>query len=265
MKGIIFDIKRFAVHDGPGIRTTVFFKGCPLRCRWCHNPESLDPNPECFRKTFRLNGRDFFENEAIGYEMTPHDLLAEIQKEQVFMDESGGGVTFSGGEPLMQPGFLLETLKQCQAAGLQTAVDTSFLSPWSVILQVAELTDLFLIDLKVMDNLEHEKQTGLPNKLILENIRKLAGLHHPFRIRIPMIPGITNTRDNISQSISFLRSLNSPAGAIDLLPFHNTAKQKYKRMMLSNSFEHVPSMKKEELYDIEKQFEEAGFAVKIGG
>ncbi|MGV8094592.1 MAG: glycyl-radical enzyme activating protein [Mangrovibacterium sp.] len=265
MKGIIFDIKRFAVHDGPGIRTTVFFKGCPLRCGWCHNPESIERDPECFRKTFRLNGHEFSENETIGYEISSRDLLAELRKEQIFMDESGGGITFSGGEPLFQDVFLLEMLKLCKTAGLHTAVDTSFFSAWEVISQVIKWTDLFLIDLKLMDNQAHEQYTGVSNKLILENIRKLAGLHHPFRIRIPVIPGITERKGNIRQAILFLKELEGPVPAIDLLPFHNSARQKYKRMHLNNPFEDVVSMKKEELAEIKDQFETARFIVKIGG
>jgi len=265
MDGIIFDIKRFAVHDGPGIRTTVFFKGCPLHCRWCHNPESIAPQPECFRKVFRLNDHEFTENEMIGYTITSQDLFAELQKEQIFMDESGGGITFSGGEPLYQPAFLLEMLQLCRAAGIHTAIDTSFFSSWQVISQMIEFTDLFLIDLKLMDNREHEKQTGVPNKLIVENIRKLADMHRPFRIRIPMIPGITATKENVEESISFLKELEKPAVAIDLLPFHNSAKHKYKRMLLGNHFEYAPSMTKDEAAGFKSQFESAGFTVKIGG
>jgi pyruvate formate lyase activating enzyme len=265
MNGIIFDIKRFAVHDGPGIRTTVFFKGCPLRCRWCHNPESIEQHTECIQKIFRLNDREFSENETVGYEITPQDLLTELQKEQLFMDESGGGVTFSGGEPLLQPVFLLEMLRLCKIAGMHTAVDTSFFSPWEVVSGIAEATDLFLIDLKMVDNREHKKYTGASNKLILENIRKLARLRHAFRIRVPMIPGITTTGKNITRCIAFLKELDGPVEAIDLLPFHNSAKQKYKRMLLENLFEGMASMKKEELSDIKDQFEAAGFTVKIGG
>jgi len=265
MDGIIFDIKRFAVHDGPGIRTTVFFKGCPLRCRWCHNPESIAPQPECFRKVFRLNGHEFTEDETIGYTITSLDLFAELQKEQVFMDESGGGGTFSGGEPLYQPAFLLEMLRLCRKSGIHTAVDTSFYSSWHVISQMTEFTDLFLIDLKLMNSDDHKKYTGVPNGIILENIRKLAALKRSFRIRIPVIKGITDTDENISGSITFLKSLEAPVQAVDLLPFHNTAAHKYRRMALKNSLETAQSMEKEEPQNIKSRFEPAGFTVTIGG
>lgn len=265
MDGIIFDIKRFAVHDGPGIRTTVFFKGCPLRCRWCHNPESIARRPECFRKIFRLNGREFTEDETIGYEISDRELFTELEKDRIFMDESQGGVTFSGGEPLYQPAFLLEMLRLCRKSGIHTAVDTSFYSSWHVISQMTEFTDLFLIDLKLMNSDEHKKYTGIPNGIILENIRKLVALKRSFRIRIPVLRGITDTDENISGSIAFLKSLEAPVQAVDLLPFHNTAAHKYRRMTLENSFETAPSIEKEELLHIKSRFESAGLTVTIGG
>jgi pyruvate formate lyase activating enzyme len=265
MKGMIFDIKRFAVHDGPGIRTTVFFKGCPLRCNWCHNPESIAHLPECFPRTFRLNGHGFTENETIGYEISDRELLNELEKDRIFMDESQGGITFSGGEPLFQSGFLLEMLARCRGQGWHTAVDTSLFSSWDVVGQVAALADLFLIDLKLMNSDEHKKQTGVPNGIILENIRKLAALKRSFRIRIPVIKGITDTDENISGSIAFLKSLEAPVQAVDLLPFHNTAAHKYRRMELENTLETAPSMKKEELQHIKSRFESAGLTVTIGG
>ena len=265
MKGIIFDIKRFAVHDGPGIRTTVFFKGCPLRCLWCHNPESINPNPVSIRTTSHLNGREFIEHKTVGYEISEDELFMELQKEQVFMDESDGGVTFSGGEPLQQHQFLGAVLKQCKAKGIHTAVDTTLFSGWKIIEQTARWTDLFLVDMKHMNATVHQDFTGVSNRLILENIRKLSALKVSFRIRIPMISEISTKEENIEQSITFLKSLPHRAEAIDLLPFHNTAKEKYKRFHLDNYFADKPSMVKEELSDIKKQFEEAGFIVKIGG
>ena len=265
MKGIIFDIKRFSVHDGPGIRTTVFMKGCPLHCWWCHNPESISMDPVCVRKTTKLNGREFTEEETIGYETTPDNLLKELRKEQIFMEESGGGVTFSGGEPLLQYRFLMEILKGCKDHGLHTAIDTTAYSAWEVIRRVADLAGLFLIDLKLMNDRDHQKYTGVSNLTILENIRKLDQLHKQVRIRIPVIPEITATPENIRNSISFLQELNGPVEAVDLLPFHNMAKQKYHRFHLENQLGHKHSMNKEDLSDMKAQFEAAGFNVKIGG
>ncbi len=265
MKGTIFDIKRFAVHDGPGIRTTVFFKGCPLQCQWCHNPESIDPIPVCIRKVSKLNGREFSEEETIGYQISPEDLLHELQKEQVFMEESSGGVTFSGGEPLMQHEFLFEMLQLCKSHGMHTTVDTTLFSGWEIINRLLTVTDLFLVDLKLMNDEEHKKYTGVSNKIILENIRKLASKGVSMRVRIPVIPGVTTSPENIKESIAFLSELNGRIEAVDLLPFHNTANEKYKRFHMENYFVNRHSMKKEELTTLKEQFEKAGFTVKIGG
>ncbi|MGE4587073.1 MAG: glycyl-radical enzyme activating protein [Mangrovibacterium sp.] len=262
MNGIVFDIKRFAVHDGPGIRTTVFLKGCPLHCLWCHNPEGIDPKPVSLPKTIKLNGRKFTEELMTGYEITQEALFAELQKEQLFMEESGGGVTFSGGEPLLQHVFLTEMLRICQHAGMHTATDTSFLAPWKVIRTTAQWTSLFLIDLKLMDSQEHFRYTGVSNELILQNIRRIASTGHPFRIRIPMIPGISTKQENIRQCIAYLKNLANAPERIDLLPFHSTARQKYRRLRMENRFEQFRSMKKEELSGIKEQFEQAGFFVK---
>ena len=263
--GTIFDIKRFAVHDGPGIRTTVFFKGCPLNCQWCHNPESIDRNPVCIQKISKLNGREFVNDEIIGYEISPERLFDELKKEQVFMEESSGGVTFSGGEPLLQHEFLLEMLQLCKSQGMHTAVDTTLFSSWEIIARMAEATDLFLVDLKLMDDQMHQLYTGVSNEIILKNIRKLTSGNVPLRIRIPMIPEVTTTPENIAKSILFLSELKGRVEAIDLLPFHNTANEKYKRFHLDNRFAGRSSMKKEELTTIKNQFEAAGFTVQIGG
>jgi len=265
MTGIIFDIKRFAIHDGPGIRTTIFLKGCPLRCGWCHNPESIEQTPCCFKKIMKLNGRTFAREEVIGYEITLVQLFAELEKERVFMDESGGGVTFSGGEPLMQYDFLMEMLTMCRKNGMRTAVDTSLYAPWEKIRNVSEIADLFLLDLKLMDSELHQKYTGVPNELILENIRKLSASDVAMIIRIPVIPKVTDSTENIAQTISFLQTLNRKIKEVHLLPFHQTASEKYRRMGGENPFGHLKSLQKEDVKEIEKQFISAGFIVKIGG
>ncbi|MGQ7868940.1 glycyl-radical enzyme activating protein [Sunxiuqinia sp. sy24] len=264
MDGIIFDIKRFAVHDGPGIRTTVFLKGCPLNCQWCHNPESIAPKPVYAPRTVHLNGHQFTENEQVGYTVSPNQLLAELQKEQIFMEESGGGVTFSGGEPLLQGPFLNKMLRLCQSHGMHTALDTSLFSSWKMIQKVAKATDLFLIDLKLMDDQRHQKYTGVSNQSVLENIQQLAALKKSFSIRIPIIPGVSTTPENIEASIAFLQSLQQPPASVDLLPFHNTAKAKYARFQMENPFGNQPSLKREASSEIKQQFEKAGFAVTIG-
>ena len=261
MRGIIFDIKRFAVHDGPGIRTSVFFKGCPLRCCWCHNPESIEHSPRRIDKVLSLNSRSFIKEETIGYEISTGALFEELEKERVFMDESGGGVTFSGGEPLQQHDFLMEMLKICNENGMHTAVDTSLYASWEKIKTIAEYADLFLVDLKMMDREAHLKYTGVDNDLILENIRKLFLTNVSIIMRIPLIPDITTSAENIRQTVSFLKSLN--AKYVDLLPFHNLANEKYKRVGRENLLERTKPLLKEEIKDIEKQFINAGFITKI--
>lgn len=265
MKGIVFDIKRFAVHDGPGIRTTVFMKGCPLSCWWCHNPESIAPDPVCVTKSVKLNGKIYSEEEWVGSRMSVEELMHELRKEQVFMQESGGGVTFSGGEPLLQHPFLLEILKACRAEGMHTTVDTTVFSNWNILSEIVPFTDLFLIDLKLMNDTLHQHYTGVPNALIHENIRRLSKSGSKLRIRIPMIPGISATKENIRESIVFLNSLEQKPNGVDLLSFHQTASHKYKRFGLENRMEETKKMEREELDGFVRQFAEAGFEVTVGG
>jgi len=263
INGIIFDIKRFAVNDGPGVRTVVFLKGCPLRCKWCHNPEGIEKNPNNVSKTLKLNGKSYIKEETIGYDITAEKLFAELEKEWVFMETSSGGVTFSGGEPLLQQDFLLEMLKMCKRNDIHTTVDTSLYAEWETIKAIEEYTDLFLIDLKLMNSEAHKFHTGVSNELIIENIKKISITDSQIIIRIPVIPGVTTSDENIQQTVSFLQTINGKIREIHLLPFHNTANGKYKRLELDNSFvETLQSLKKEEIKVIEKQFISAGFIVK---
>ena len=265
MTGIIFDIKRFAINDGPGLRTVVFFKGCPLRCIWCHNPEGFEKNPNKVKKVLKLNGKSHIKEETTGYEISADKLFAEIEKERIFMETSGGGVTFSGGEPLLQNDFLTEILKICKKNDTHTTVDTSLFAPWETIKSVAEFTDMFLIDLKLMNSALHKHYTGVSNELIIENIKKLSATNVHMIIRIPVIPKVTTSDDNIKQTLSFLQTMNGKIKEINLLPFHNTANGKYKRLGIENPFSSIKTCKKEEIKDIEKQFISAGFKVKTGG
>lgn len=265
MTGIIFDIKRFAVHDGPGIRTTVFFKGCPLKCSWCHNPESIDPTPTHVSKTVKLNGRSYTKDETVGYEISDYKLLAELEKERVFMEESGGGVTFSGGEPLLQYNFLVRMLELCKEKGMHTAVDTTLFTTWDKVENLASLASIFLVDLKLVETSVHQQYTGVPNEAILDNIRKLSALNASIYIRIPMVPNVSMSATNVEQSTTFLKTLPNKVKEVALLPFHNTANEKYKRVGRENQFGHLKSLKKEDLFDFKEQLENAGFLVKIGG
>lgn len=228
--GTIFDIKRFAVHDGPGIRTTVFLKGCPLRCSWCHNPES---QPSGISNFCGRNG-----NTEVGEHTSADTVVDEIQRDTLFFDESGGGVTFSGGEPLAQPDFLRAMLERCGDLSIHRVVDTSGYTPRDILLAVAEQTDLFLYDIKVLDDALHRQYTGVKLAPILDNLRCLCELAVPLRVRFPVVPGITDTAGNVSALVAFLRSLPRQL-PIDVLPYHAAAMDKYRRFGMEPPLPHV--------------------------
>ncbi len=275
-KGYIFDIKRFAVHDGPGIRTTIFFKGCPLSCWWCHNPESRDSAPQKTFKHLSIEGKVFERQEITGYEIDVDDLIRQVVRDRIFYEESGGGVTLSGGEPLFQSEFCVELLKSLKEARLHTAVDTTGYAPKDVILQVIPYTDLFLFDLKLMDDEKHLKYTGVSNKGILDNLKLIVEARKQVIIRFPVIPGITDTSENVESMLDFLppfHHLAPPSSAslrfaispfeIHLLPYHNSAKNKYQRFLIENKMETGSSLQHKDLHLIKSGFENAGFHVKI--
>jgi pyruvate formate lyase activating enzyme len=266
LQGIIFDIKRFAVHDGPGIRTTVFLKGCPLRCKWCHNPESWHPDPVMVEKEVALDGKLFREKEQIGRLVTVREVMAEIEKEYLIMEESGGGVTFSGGEPLMQPAFLCELLKECSLSGFHTAVDTSGYAPTSDFERILPFTGLFLYDLKMMDSLLHERFTGNTNQIILENFRWLMQQGKQVIVRIPAIGGFTATDENLRNILDFLVPFSEKIKQVDLLPFHRIGMNKYAKLGIPCEMpgeEGKPGNPEMEVF--RGMFEKEGFKVKIGG
>jgi pyruvate formate lyase activating enzyme len=262
---VIFDIKRFAIHDGPGIRATVFMKGCPLRCAWCHNPESMRSGCSNVPKTIQVGNQSFTESETVGHEITVEELMKELEKERIFMDESGGGVTFSGGEPMQQHRFLNEALTACQLSGMHTAVDTSGYASREQLAETAKHTDLFLYDLKLMDNETHQKYTGVSNKLILNNLENLLAAGVRVWIRIPLVPGFTFTDKNIAQTLEFLSGMAARPEVVNLLPYHNTASHKYERFGMENRLKGIPSLTKKELEGTKARFEAAGFRVRIGG
>lgn len=265
MTGILFDIKRFAVHDGPGIRTTVFLKGCPLKCIWCHNPESIASQPCTVERVSRIGELKFRNDEVVGTLKTVEEVMDILDKEWIFMDESGGGVTFSGGEPLLQHEFLAGLLTACKKRGMHTAVDTCGFAPPEVLRKIAPLTDLFLYDLKIMNSERHEFYTGVPNRIILENLRELVSMDCKVRIRIPVIPEVNDTAENIRETISFLESLHGKVEGVDLLPFHTTAIGKYKRFEINYNMDKTRKPAASAMNLLKIQFEEAGFEVKTGG
>lgn len=249
MVGLISNIQRFTIHDGPGIRITIFMQGCPLDCWWCHNPENKSL---CKSK-----------NEIFRSQMTPEQLMTEIKKELVFIEESGGGVTFSGGEPLMQYKFLLEMLDLCQKENIHTAIDTSgFIEP-EIFSHVVHKPNLFLFDIKLIDPVLHKKYTGISNNIILKNLKTLVENSKKINIRYPLIPGITDTQKNLNDIKTIMKLYNLKI--INLLPFHNTAEGKYHKLNIENRMKNIKPHSKEELNEIQTLFLKDGFDASIGG
>ena len=261
--GIIFDIKKFAIHDGPGIRTTIFFKGCPLTCWWCHNPESQNFKPEKF---INPNIEDISsENfKIIGKKVSVSDVFKEIEKEIIFYDESAGGVTFSGGEPLSQPEFLLSLLKICKNNEIHTVLDTSGYTTDEILNRIKDYVDLFLYDLKFLDCAKHEKFTRVPNQQIIKNLIKLSENGSKIIIRIPIIPGINDNNEDLNKMVDFISGLNNIQG-IDLLPFHKIGKNKYVKLNLPYKMENFHEPSRELMEKIKVKFCSLNIPVKIGG
>ncbi len=207
----VFNIQRCSIHDGPGIRTTVFIKGCPLRCDWCHNPESLDGAPEVAITEGKCVScgacAEAYPGEARGLIGEPRavaDLVAEIERDRPFFEASGCGVTFSGGEPLCYPSFLTACLKLCREKRLHTAVDTSGFASKKTVSDIARLADVLLYDLMHMDPAAHERRTGVDNGRILDNLRTLSGQGAVIWIRFPLIPGFNDDSENLEAMASFV-------------------------------------------------------------
>ena len=264
MTGLIYDIKRFALHDGPGIRTTVFFKGCSLDCWWCHNPESRRSCIETSKKITRLDGKEFETEEETGEVISVEELLERIKKDKVFMDESGGGVTFSGGEPLQQHDFLAEMLRLCRDEKIHTAIDTSGYAEPDVLRKIAALTDLFLYDIKLLEDKDHIRYTGVSNRQIFTNLDYLYLHKIPLIFRIPVIP-VINDGEKMSSMISFLCKNYPGYREVHLLPYHSIALQKYHRFGIENRMIGIQALHEKDLSPLADDFIKAGYEVKIGG
>lgn len=263
MNSLVFDIRRYSIHDGPGIRTTVFFKGCPLRCRWCHNPESQESGVGRISVRRNLDGKSFESELAVGSWQLAEEVMKEIDKDAMFYEDSGGGVTFSGGEPLMQPEALLELLLVCQEKKYHTAIDTCGHCEPSVLNRVMDLADLWLFDLKIMDDSKHIEYTGVSNELALKNLETLALAGKSIIIRFPFIPGITDGEDNI-EAISKLMK-KSGLKKIEILPYHSIARDKYRRLGKDYLLESVKEPDEIQVNMIVNYFRDKEFTVGVGG
>lgn len=266
VKGVIFDLKKYSLHDGPGIRTTVFFKGCPLKCWWCHNPESRNPNPQKMKsgnRKSKYSERCSDDEILVGKEVSVEEIMTEIKKDILFYDESSGGVTFSGGEALMQPQFLMQLLIECKKIDLHTTVDTTGYASYEIFEKINPYVDLYLFDLKIIDSQKHKKYTGVDNFLILENLEKLNLNGTNIRIRLPLIPDITDTNENIESTAKTISNLNFKS--IDILPFNEIGKSKYPRLEMENRLEEAKVQSDEKIKNIEKLFEKYNIKVKIRG
>lgn len=257
--GIIFRIKQYAIHDGPGIRTTVFFKGCPLDCWWCHNPEGIRMAPETCRSAAE-SGR---KPETLGTRMTVEEILAAVEKDVIFYDESGGGVTFSGGEPLLQAEFLFTLLDACRQRDIHTTVDTSGYAPTDVFKKALAKADRLLFDLKLVDDAAHKKFTGVSNDLILSNFRA-ARENDKVRVRFPVIPGITDNPENIDR-LAQMAAVSGKIKRFDLLPYHRTAAAKYQRLGLVDRMNGTAAPTTEQLDTLKDRIVRYGFTVHVGG
>ena len=298
--GTIFDIKRYAIHDGPGIRTTVFLKGCPLSCWWCHNPESLASALQgvyrrdrciacaecvdaCPQGALSLTAQGIVTDpsrcrhcltcadvcpaearEFSGRTENVEHLMEVIRKDIPFYDQSRGGVTFSGGEPLLQAAFLLALLHRCGRCGIHRAVDTTGHADTDTLLAVAEHTDLFLFDLKLMDPEKHRKYTNVSNQIILRNLERLVGQGANVTIRIPLLPGINDDHENIDRTGSFLSALPG-VGKVDILPYHHSSQNKYRKLGLVYRAAGVEAPTTQQLADVAARLKAFDLQVEIGG
>jgi len=295
--GIIFDIKKYALNDGPGIRTTVFFQGCPLSCWWCHNPESQSRTPAlmyranrcilcgecslvCPQNGIQVNGSVqtdrskcdvcgtcaeacyYGAREVSGREVTVEEVLAEIERDTPFHDQSGGGVTLSGGEPLMQRSFLLGLLRACREREIHTVVDTSGYTTWEALDSIRGFVNLFLYDLKLMENGRHVQYTGVSNGPILRNLELLSEHGHSVYVRIPLIPGVNDHEGNLRESAEFLASLPGIIG-VELMGYHDIAAAKYEALGMAYRLNGTRPPAEEHMREAGHILEGYGLQVKI--
>lgn len=299
LTGRIFDIKRFAIHDGPGTRSTLFMKGCPLRCLWCHNPESFRRDRQlmfvahkcincgaCYAAcpegalTMSEDGIRRFDVarcttcgrcvEACcaaaltmqGRDVTVAEAVHELSKDKPFYETSGGGITLSGGEPMTQPEFAKAVLEACHTDGMHTALDTSGIVPWEHYESVLPHVDLFLWDLKHMDSQVHKAYTGVENGRILENLRRLSERGAQIEIRIPLIAGVNDTEENLEASSRLLAGLPGIT-KIEVLAYHPLGESKYKQLGIHPHHQDLAAPDKEQVERAERILATTGIPVHI--
>ena len=255
-KGRIFDIQRFSVHDGPGIRTIFFLKGCFLRCRWCCNPESQSHEIE----EMTVAGK----TKTMGRDVTVRELLEIAEKDRIYYSRSGGGVTLSGGECLYQSDFTLALLKGCKDKGINTAIETTGFSPFSKIEPILEYLDVCLMDIKHTNSFKHKEFTGVPNELIKENAKLIAKKAKKLIIRVPVIPTFNDTPEEIGEIAKFAASLDG-VEEIHLLPYHRLGYDKYVGLERDYPIGDVELLSPEKIDVLKHAASHSGLIVKIGG
>ncbi|MGB9919444.1 MAG: glycyl-radical enzyme activating protein [Moorellales bacterium] len=302
VQGVIFNIQRYCIHDGPGIRTTVFLKGCPLRCVWCQNPESQMVQPEVFFNREKCVGcgrcaavcpngaieihqgrartdrgrckgtgkcAEACPNEArslMGRYVSAGEVFREVAEDEIFYEGSDGGVTLSGGEPLAQPEFAAAVLRLCKEAGIHTAVDTSGYARWETVKEVLDYADLVLFDFKHMDSAEHQRHTGVPNYLILENAKRIyRELGRPMWARIPVVPGYNDTEENVRATAEFIARELDNLVKVHLLPYHKMGEVKYDRLERRNGALGIKPPNEERMAELKGIVESFGLETVIGG
>lgn len=299
--GLIFDIKKYAINDGPGIRMTIFFKGCNLSCKWCHNPESMSPKVQKMYNASKCIGAvkclDNCPNDALtltkegvvtdfdlcnlcgkcaevcptkafemlGSDISISELMKTIDNESIFFDQSDGGVTFSGGEPLMHSDYLLEALKECGKRMYHRVVDTTAFTNQETLMKVADNCEMFLIDLKVMDSKKHKEYTGVNNEKILSNIVELAKTDCEIIFRMPLIKGVNTDNLNIQKTAKFINSLEGNRTIINLLPYHKVGKNKLVKMGKATDFLEFDAPNDKEVVDIISTFKKHRINASVGG
>jgi pyruvate formate lyase activating enzyme len=286
--GLVFNVQRFSLQDGPGVRSTVFMKGCPLACAWCHNPESQSAETQIIRMRQRCmvcglcsvkelaepagGHRQEADVEAcptgalqsVGQKMRSTALVKSLLRDRIFFDESGGGVTFSGGEPLLQAAFVIEALRHLRKEGVHTALDTCGFARWEDLQEASAQSDLVLYDLKLMDEARHRAATGASNRPILENLKALSERHPNIWIRVPVIPGINDDEANLEATADFLAPLNG-IRQVDLLPYHPTGEAKFARVGMTYALHGTPSPSIQRLESLAVLFRARGLNTTTGG